>query len=1596
MGKVQLDINLNPQLDVAKMNVLLNNLKQSLGKLGSNINLIDANKLNKELGQLDDAVRRIDDQVTNTNKKLPIVDPINDNSFFKFNMMAEALERFTGAIGQVTQPAIQFEKSLSAVGAITGMTGNGLTELGDKARELAVQFGTNATDQLASFQGVLSRLGPQVAEDAASLQIISANINTLAKAGGIDAATSMDALTTALLQLDLASGTTAETAKNSTDAINSIAAGAQVGAAEIPQVAEAMRQAGQAAKGANIDLVGLNAGIQTLAIGGKTGSEAGIALRNIIGYLQKASGPAADALKQMGISSAELGETLTTQGLDAAMAKVATGLNTLGSDAEKNAALITIFGQENAAAASTLVSNLDKFQEFSDGIKAGMQGTGSAFEQANINMDNTAFSIEKMDAQFNDMLITIGSKLPASLTTLAGFGTSIAPLATTFVAMQGTIAPLAKDMLLKLVPSLFTTTTSINAAGVATTAASFSFQKFWTAVTGPVGIAVAGIAALVGAVALLSDIFTETAEEKLADAKAEGELLNAQMKTNEERQKTIQNNQELISSYKQLATDSSRTAEENAKMADIQSQLSKTFPGAIKDVNDYAGNLQRLAVEATNSEKELRKLKDEQAKLKQDAAKNEIVVGKAQIDVDTKNIKDATFLALGPEVTKLNDDLVKMNQKIKDATTDSEVENAVTEFRGKLQTMFPDFYADSSNAEDILNIEKALKPALENGKKLIDTYGPAFQKSLQGALSGNKKIDFTQLSKDFNIPIEEAKQKARELAVEMINGGANSTEIYKKLADSTGQSVEGIKAAVEAEKERQTNLLYSEAITAKDAKTYNEKVGKLKELLSKEKEDLAVLEMKKMFSGGLTKDEQQKYDILKKNVTAHEKNISQLSTIEKIVKGEKATRKEVNEAIKQYEADLQKVLQTQTLLDMLTGAKDNEKQAIIDKINALKNYNFEKEKEADDDKKKSDAAVREKESQYKINAKNYDQIQSIKKEEQAITDIQTAKILKKKEGLITDQAELNFAKEKLERAKEDKALFEEMAGVIASADGKSFATMVNISDEDFNDAQKRLLQFIKEIEQAESNVIDLEIKIKDKDIAETAEKWQKEQDELFAKSTEAKKKAAEELERSLKESSERIIAQQEKELSKLEQIRDAYLRIFDAAAKSYETSYSDAANAEKEKEIVALDKKFGKLKEVSDEERKYNEERAEIERTANNKIMMIQEIARAQRLEAERQMTLVILEEQLKRTQAELDSAVEAGDQARVDAALDNYNKLSDQIGEKKDLLLQYSSEISTGLTDAFSNIFSDEEKMKEPWKKLFAITAGALKNYASMVVAKLILGDLSKAGGSFAAIVLLPIVTGLANALISKILDPILSSVASFATGGVITQPTLSVIGDAKKAGSRSNAEMVLNTEVFGAVLDEVLARYTSAMDRYFAQPLSQGENGQVRELSAVIGQLNQSINAIKPYFDEGQFTPENIMSVIENFAEQKKLAILFDQNQITMQDYAGQLNTLQLHVRSYASGSSALYNPELALIGDAGPNNPERVLNDPQLREIIAESADRAASRIEDKLDEHAQLLIAALNSFNGRLNILESDIGLSANRFNNRQTINVRRTL
>jgi len=336
----------------------------------------------------------------------------------KLGQLATPAGAATAAIGALTAGIAasvtigqEFQQSLAGVSAVTGLTGPALDDIGNRARELAKRFGGEASTQLSAFQGVLSKFGAQLAQTPEELGKVSENINILAKAGGLDAQQAMDTLANSMLQFGVNVADGKEAAAESSRYINVLAASARVGAAEIPQVGEAVLVAGVAAKQSKVSFEETNAAIQVLAAGGKVGAEAGTALRNVLGKIageEVIPKEALAKLKSLGVDMSVVSNTSLS------FADRMKELSKASSDAT---AFAQVFGTENAAAASILANGAGTIADWTKEIT----GTQDATTQAAVNMNTFGEQMNRAQAYVEDLAISLFNAFAPAVTAVIGY-----------------------------------------------------------------------------------------------------------------------------------------------------------------------------------------------------------------------------------------------------------------------------------------------------------------------------------------------------------------------------------------------------------------------------------------------------------------------------------------------------------------------------------------------------------------------------------------------------------------------------------------------------------------------------------------------------------------------------------------------------------------------------------------------------------------------------------------------------------------------------------------------------------------------------------------------------------------------------------------------------------------------------------------------------------------------------------------------------------------------------------------------------------------------------------------------------------------------
>lgn len=486
--------------------------------------------------RLDRVDKSVDDLGKSTRTSMSGIQAALQN--VSFVSITQGLQNVAQGLGDLNGPGLEYNASLQDLSALTGITGAKLNQLGDNARQSAKLFGGNAASSLETYKTILGRLGPDIAKNGTALSGMERDVSILSKTMGGDAAGAVDALTTAVLQyqVDLSDAKGAQ--REMTTMMNIMAASAKEGAAEVPQISAALKVSGVAAKQANVSFAETNAAIQALAAGGKEGSEAGMALRNVLGKMAGEDvipKEAAEKLRKLGVDMRIVSNTTLP---------FTTRLRELGKAQGDATIMAQVFGVENAAAANILLNSVNA----QDDLQKKIVGTHSAMDQAKIVMQSTAEKMKVMKANIDDVKLSFFEATGGAtaylqpitevLTTMSAFApvfNATKNLALGFGQVVKGVSTIVRGEALAEEAS-----TVAKIAGAATTKVITAAQWLWNAamMANPIGVIIAGVVALGAAVYGLTKLIQgasaaeqvsaavkEKVIEKTADQRAELDML---------------------------------------------------------------------------------------------------------------------------------------------------------------------------------------------------------------------------------------------------------------------------------------------------------------------------------------------------------------------------------------------------------------------------------------------------------------------------------------------------------------------------------------------------------------------------------------------------------------------------------------------------------------------------------------------------------------------------------------------------------------------------------------------------------------------------------------------------------------------------------------------------------------------------------------------------------------------------------------------------------------------------------------------------------------------------------------------------------------
>lgn len=441
------------------------------------------------VAEVDQLSNKLGGAAVESNKLTTALKGIGDTAF-AINNIRSALDGIANDFMSAVQPGIAYNSSLTELSSITGVTGDALKSIGDKARQNAKDFGVDAAASVDTFTIFLSKLSPELAKNEEALSSMGVTATQLSKQLKGDTAAAAGILSTAMNQYGVKMDDPLQASAEMARMMNTMSAAAREGSATLPNIQGALQQSGLMAKTTGVQFEELNAAIQVLDKAGKSGSEGGVAIRNVLGIMSqgdKMTKSASDSLSKYGINVAALGDKNLTLSQRLAMLKPMLG---------DTSAMMAVFGTENAAAAMALVQGTTEM----DRLTAAVTGTNAGVEIAEVQMTSWEERLKKTNAWFKDLGITLFENTEGFIpfVQMGGQGlhmmTNLGGAVNAFGILSQTSA----------VKGIIATTVALGTwigSTITATAAQWGLNIALNA--NPIGLVVIAVAAAIGAVVLL-------------------------------------------------------------------------------------------------------------------------------------------------------------------------------------------------------------------------------------------------------------------------------------------------------------------------------------------------------------------------------------------------------------------------------------------------------------------------------------------------------------------------------------------------------------------------------------------------------------------------------------------------------------------------------------------------------------------------------------------------------------------------------------------------------------------------------------------------------------------------------------------------------------------------------------------------------------------------------------------------------------------------------------------------------------------------------------------------------------------------------------
>lgn len=383
----------------------------------------------------------------------------------------------------------EFDSSMSQVAATMGKT---MGEMESEVGTVDTAFGTFSGNlrEYAQFMGSNTAFSAKQAADALNYMALAGydtqtsmnmlpNVLNLAAAGNMDLATASDMVTDAQTALGL-------TLDETSTMVDQMAMASSKSNTSVAQLGEAYLTLGATGRNLAGGTTELSTVLGVLADNGIKGAEGGTHLRNAIISLQTPTKDGTEALKKMGMTYDDMYDSAgNMRSLPEIFQQMSSAMDGM-TQAQKDAIVGGLFNKADLASINALLGTTGERWDELEGYIS--DATGAAQKMADTQLDNLEGDITLLKSAFEGLQIQVAEKLSPAfrdiVQSLTNFITNIEkyiPIITAAATAFGTFAVVVNiSSILQKVA----------------VAAKALFAVFTTG-TGPIGLIIAGLAALV-------------------------------------------------------------------------------------------------------------------------------------------------------------------------------------------------------------------------------------------------------------------------------------------------------------------------------------------------------------------------------------------------------------------------------------------------------------------------------------------------------------------------------------------------------------------------------------------------------------------------------------------------------------------------------------------------------------------------------------------------------------------------------------------------------------------------------------------------------------------------------------------------------------------------------------------------------------------------------------------------------------------------------------------------------------------------------------------------------------------------------------------